>query len=486
MAKEDKSRANNAVTEQQDRTNNLYGGPGGAVNQANTRQLAVQGRSDSERANIWSGYDNLANNPGLTDAQRASLGVGGAPGGGGGGGGVGSGVASGYPDYLQTFADLSGTTGGYDPTRLASVTGDANSLRNSSSNYGTTNDIVGKLKDFASSGGVSADNISKIDNPTLEEFSRTGGFNDTDLANIRARSNAGVSSTYGNLQDTLDRQRFSSGQATPGLGAQGFKLARQGAQAAGENAQNTEVGIKQAVNAGRMSASSTLADKILSLSGLQSQNTLNGYSSAGNLDLTKNKQIADAIAQAGGLDNQTQGIINQSRLSAAGGLSQDYLGRASIGASSAAAANALAAQNARFAISEEDANRNTGLQGKLNTYGTAPAELIDDQNLTRGYMADYTNANQNLINSRIGIGGISSSPGWMSTVGDIAGIGGNLVGGLTGLGVGGGGNTGISGMMGGNNPVGLSGNNFQGNLTGMNGAPPYNYNTNNAGKWASY
>jgi hypothetical protein len=56
-----------------------------------------------------------------------------------------------------------------------------------------------------------------------------------------------------------------------------------------------------------------------------------------NLGLGRQAQIDAAKEAAAGIDQNTQGLINQTRIGAANGQSQDTLGRMSIGASSGAA-----------------------------------------------------------------------------------------------------------------------------------------------------
>jgi hypothetical protein len=109
----------------------------------------------------------------------------------------------------------------------------------------------------------------------------------------------------------------------------------------------------------------------------------------------------------------------------------------SIGSNASAMSDALRAQNQRFLIEEGDNNRNTGLQGMLNTYGTAPAELTNNQNLLRGYRQDASSQNQGLINNRIDasrIPGLGSSiSSGIGIAGQIAGMASGGLGGLTGL-----------------------------------------------------
>lgn len=446
------------------------------IDQTQNRINTLTPLADSQMNSIWSGYSGLAGDPGGgidANAKARLLGMpttdgstspynplatngGSIPGGqntsssSGSGGGGGGGSAN-PGSYLDTWKEMQGATGGFDPSRLSAIGGDSNTLRNTASQYGDTNRSISGLQDFASTGGVSADNISKIDNPTLEEFSKTGGFNAQDLANVRARSNSALASNYANLQDNLQKQKLASGNIGPGWSNAGFKLARQGAQDQGTNATNTEVGLNNAVTQNRMAASSTLADKMQALSALQSQNTLSGYSDAGSLANTKQSQIDSATANAAGIDLGTQNTINNARLAATSGLSSDTLGRMQIGASSGAAQNALNAQiqmakdrlnadNNQFLIGETDRNRNTGLSGMLGAYQANPTQLMQNQQQLFNYDQLGTQQGQNNVNNWMGysnIPGITGDIGaGLGVVGQVAGMGAGLVSGMSGMGFG--------------------------------------------------
>jgi hypothetical protein len=413
-------------------------------------------RSDEERQNIISGYNGLAANGGISDADRASL-LGTAYGAQGtgvnsgpvGGGGVNTAPGAG-DDYLNTFNQISkSATGGMnlDDTNKA-VSG----LANAQGDYTNVDTSIKGLQDFAATGGVSAEDAGKIDNPTLEEFSRTGGYDEQAKQNVRSRGNAGIASMYGNLQDQLNIQKMRASGIGPGWGDTGFKLARQGAQAIGQQGINTEADLNDRIITNRQSAASTLADKIQALAALKSQNTLTGYTSSGQLGNTRASQLEQALAESGQLGlSREQGVAN-ARLSAAGGLSQDTLGRMSIGAQSAAAAaqvafqqRALDATNQRFLINEGSQAKMGANRGLLDTYATAPGELTFDQNLLRGYRSDAANEQLGLVNASVANGANFGRGGGPSTAQTLATVGGTVAGGYLaggGLSGGGGGNTG--------------------------------------------
>jgi hypothetical protein len=442
------------------------------------------------------------------DLANQLLGGGGGSGGGGGGGADINGNASASPgsdtSYLSVYNQLAGANGGFDPRRLGAIDDAANKLGNTSGNYGVldeatkglmnakgnfgateksvkelqdmknqygaTDTSISGLQNFAKSGGVSQENIDKIDNPTLEEFSRTGGFSDQNLADIRARSNSSVPTFYQSLRDNLNRNKLVNNNMGPGFSEAGFRLARQSAQDAAATKQATEADLASKVQAGRLSASSTLSDRMLGLSQLQSQNTLTGYTNAGTMDIAKQKQIGDALAQAGTLDTNeqkaildalaaggtldavkqkqvndalaqsgslnlgTQTAINNSRLAATGGLQQDALTRMQdatqnrgISASSGAASAALNAANQRFLIQQEQEGKQYGATGLLNTYKSSPGELMDTQDLLYRYNMGQGAFNQQNVGNTLAGGNIPGITGNLNSAGQMVGGGAGIL-----------------------------------------------------------
>lgn len=530
MGKSDQNKVQNNITEKHDQDNaNTNTG----IADTQSRMAALTPQAANEKNSIWSGYSDLAAGNGISQADKDRLLNGNgttASGGGGRGGGnnnPSNGLSSpngisapdtsrigttpgfesrfgvgatpdylkptpGTPDYVKTFGELSGAGAGMDPSRLGNIDkatsslydtsgnyGDVNSsidkLNNARNNYGATEQSVGGLQNFAKTGGLDSSQLGNINRKSLTDLESTGGYTDADIANERARGNAGIASTYGNLRDNLTKQKLATGQLGPGWSSAGFKLARQGAQDVASQAQKTEADIHERVNANKLSAGSKLGDLGLGTAGLQSQNTLTGYTNAGNLDIGKNTSINDAVNNAGklgltrqsqidaakeaaaGIDTNVLDLANKTRLAAASGLSSDTLGKmglasndelgrmgiassnelghASIGAGAGAAQAALDAANNRFLISEQDNNRNTGLSGMLNTYSASPTDLQFNQSLLRGYGQDAANNSNNLINDRTaasyipGIGSTISSG--LGVAGQVAGMGAGLAGGFS-------------------------------------------------------
>lgn len=467
MGKADQKKVDKAINTEEGRSLN-ESRQGIGDTQSRVNQLIP--RSDTERNSVFSGYSDLAKG-GREDMSNFLLS--GSPSASGGGGGGGGSSTMGGPSYLDTFRELSGSQGGFDPSRLGRIEGitgrlgdtsgnygDVNksigSLQNTRGNYGATDTSISGLQKFAAAGGLDPGDLERINRPLFEEFERTGGYSDEDRANIRNRSNATIPGIYAAQRDELKRNQIASGQMGPGWSEAGFKLARQGAQGAATNARDTELGISDAVRTGRMDAAKTIAGNQLALQPIKNAATLGGYGAAGQLDISRNQAIDAAMEAAGrmgltrqqqidaameasaGIEQGNQGLINQTRLSAAGGLSQDELGRMSIGASAGANNAALDAMNKRFLIEQEQQNKATGLGGMLSTYGAAPSELLANQGMLRDYRGDAVGQQQGLIGQRIQRGympgiGSSISQG-LKIAGQVAALGSGVGGGLASFG----------------------------------------------------
>lgn len=504
MGKADQQKTQNAISEEQTRSRDQQqSGIGDTQNRVST----LMPSADSERGNILDKYNTMASTGGISQADRdrlngVSSGVstpsgstgttgdpgtvnidgGGSPGGssgsGGGSGGLDFGLnqtpnylkvsddylrPTGGPDYIGTFGSMTGADGGFDANRLANINQASSMLRDTSGNYKDVNNNINSLTKFADTGGLNASQLGNINRQSLLDMESNGGYTDADKANIRSRSNSGLSSAYGAMQSDMDRAKAVSGQSGPGWDAAAFKLARQGAQDTAQNTRNTEADIVDKTNANKMAAGQFLSTQGLGTAGLQSNNTLTGYTNSGQMGLTRQKQIDDATEASANIDLGAQKQINDSRLAAATGLSTDTIGKmdvaskdalgrmstasndatnrlgiasqnqvgnAGVGASASAANAALNAANERFLIGERDQGMQTGTAGLLSTYGTANADLTNNQNLLRGYRQDASGQNQGLIQDRIGA---STIPGLGSTISSGLKIGGQVAGLASGL-----------------------------------------------------
>lgn len=97
---------------------------------------------------------------------------------------------------------------------------------------------------------------------TLEDLARTGGYSDTDVANLRERGISPIRSVYANQMRELDRSRGLSGGYSPNFGAVSARMARDlSSQMAGQMT-NVNADIAEKVAEGRLRAAPTLAENL--------------------------------------------------------------------------------------------------------------------------------------------------------------------------------------------------------------------------------
>ena len=92
----------------------------------------------------------------------------------------------------------------------------------------------------------------------LGNVSKTGGYSDTDIANIRARGVSPIRSVYANAQRNLDRQRALQGGYSPNYTAASTRMARDLSEQIGQANTDVEATIAENVNRNRMSALASL------------------------------------------------------------------------------------------------------------------------------------------------------------------------------------------------------------------------------------
>jgi hypothetical protein len=233
--------------------------------------------------------------------------------------------------------------------------------RASEANYGDYTDIMNNYRDIASGGagsyadvlgggggggggGFSAFTVSPgragYSDPFksyggFEEFSRTGGFSEGDIANMRARGVSPVRAAYANAEREIGRQRALQGGYAPNAIAAQVKMAREQGQSAADAIQNVEAGIAQQRQQGR-------------LAGLGGMSNIEGQRLSADVDVSKFNT---------GLDYQGQ-VYNA-----------DAAARAQAANASAGESAANRALQARGADMDD---RFRALSGMTNMYGTTP------------------------------------------------------------------------------------------------------------------
>jgi hypothetical protein len=143
-----------------------------------------------------------------------------------------------------------------------------------------------------------------------QEFAKTGGYSPEDIANMRARAAGGVRSAYAGAQREVGRQRALQGGYSPNATAVQAKMAREQGQLTSDAMQNTEAGLAQARNQGRLAGLSGMfgveslqnQNKLAALSGMSSL-----YGTSPGMAGTFGNQALEAAKIHGGLGQSQYG-----------------------------------------------------------------------------------------------------------------------------------------------------------------------------------
>jgi hypothetical protein len=176
------------------------------------------------------------------------------------------------------------------------------------------------------------------------EFSQTGGYSPSDIANMRARGVSPIRAAYANAEREVGRQRSLQGGYSPNAIALQGRMAREQGQAAADATTNVEAGLAEARNRGR-------------LSGLTGMSGIEGQRLDADVDLTKFNAGQRTNAQANTF------------------ASSDRANAANRSSAESAAGRRLAASQA------SSANQLNALTGMRNLYGTTPgmSEMFGNQ-----------------------------------------------------------------------------------------------------------
>lgn len=204
----------------------------------------------------------------------------------------------------------------------------------------------------------------------LEEYSKTGGYSDEDVANIRERGISPIRSIYSNAQRNLQRQKVLSGGYAPNMGAITAKMARESAGQIGD--------ITTKVNA-------DIAEKIAS-------GKLNSLSALGSLSGRENELIAENNRKNNELKNQVE-LLNAEEQRRVDDLNNR---------------NRLTVEQNNANLGQENTqNQLNALSGQRSLYGTTPAltQTFGQQVLANTGQNLQANQTANMIkNQRANIG----------------------------------------------------------------------------------
>ena len=150
----------------------------------------------------------------------------------------------------------------------------------------------------------------------LEALSKSGGYSEADLGNIRARGIAPIRSIYDSARRNLERQKSLQGGFSPNMGALQLRMARELSGQIGEASTRLEGDIADRQAQGRLSVASPLASLASSEAGRRSsvnqanQNAIN----QANAENTRRKLEVDSRNQEMNYRNQQTQIEGQTTL----------------------------------------------------------------------------------------------------------------------------------------------------------------------------
>ena len=181
----------------------------------------------------------------------------------------------------------------------------------------------------------------------LSDYSKTGGYSDSDINNIRERSISPIRSIYDSAQRGLNRQKVLQGGYSPNYGALTAKMARDSSSQIGDLTTRVNADIAQMVASGKLSGLNSLGNVA------SRDNELMNQASRYNTDLQNQIELMNTEEQkrVEGLNNQGRSEVerlnNQRRLEVEG------------------------LNNA--AILQNNNTQMNALQGKTSLYETTPA-----------------------------------------------------------------------------------------------------------------
>lgn len=412
MAKGEAKKTNKMLDEQMATQNKAFQG---YATQQGQRGEEAYGRSNQLWDELHSGYGALAGGQGLAGA--------------GGGGGGGWSLPSTYGD-LKNFYQGTLQTGAIDENKIR---GAGHSTMEEISKSGGFDDAtkariqgdIGNLRTFGQTGGIDAAAQERMRGlGVFDEFSRTGGVSEDERRNLRARGNAPISAMYAGMSEDMNRARRIQGGSSGMANARALAMARDQSRAAADASLNTELGISDRVRSGRQWGAEGASASETQLQGQLGTNRRFGMTGA----LEGEMGLADTIAKnrltGAGMWNQSetgiQEMLQRGRFQGASGLENVASAEAAAAASQASAS----ASNARY----QDMMRLEGLEGLGRLRGQNPGEVAEYNNNQLAGITGQAGGAGNLINMRYNAPGNNRSA-WDTATG-LLGAGAGIAGGL--------------------------------------------------------
>lgn len=204
----------------------------------------------------------------------------------------------------------------------------------------------------------SADTRSSLNN--LGELSKTGGYSEADIANLRARGISPIRAIYANAQRNLARGKALQGGYSPNAAAAGTRMAREQSDLISGAVQNVNAGIAQNQASNRLQAAPAYAG-----AAAHDQDTRNTFG-RGNVDI-----LNDAAKFNVGNEVDFNKLRGASDLGALQGMTSLY-------GTTPALANTFGNQALRAADMQSNninAGNSTGLQAIGSTLTRRPSRL---------------------------------------------------------------------------------------------------------------
>lgn len=197
---------------------------------------------------------------------------------------------------------------------------------------------------------------------TLRGLSESGGYSDSDIANLRSRGASPIRSMYANYQQNMNRQKSLQGGYSPNLTASMAKMGRDQSQALSDASINSEASIADNRARGRLSGagmySSAAAGESAQRTAAEQRNTdIINQNNQANVNRALD---VDKFNTSGALDTNkfnTNTILDINKFNSSGTLDANKF-------------------NSNTAFDRDRFNTNSvlqAIQGKTSLYGTTPA-----------------------------------------------------------------------------------------------------------------
>jgi len=406
----------------------------GAVNAANNIQQ--EAFNNFNRVGQGAGWID----PSLRDKYLANIGYG--PGGvktGGGGGGGGT-VMPNYGKVGGLYNEFASKTGGVDAAPIRAAMAGMRSIAGSGGwspeDRAKQNALIAQMEEMGRTGGLSEEDMLRMRGGGIfEEFQKTGGYNDAQLGDIRARANSTLPAYYDAVRQGQNRMASIQGGNPAASAAMAARLARDQAKGLREQTLDTELGLSDRIREGRQWGAEGGAQAEGALQSLRTGNMISGQRGAADTRGGMLNSIAQNMTNAS--QGWTQGELGLGGLIQEGrqfgtrgleGIADKQAAARRAGAAASAASNAQQRAGLQWLANFEAGNTMDAGGGMTDLYRSTPGEVNMWNQALLGNRGMSMNEQGQAVDQRM-----QNNPqrDWMSTVGGLVGA---AAGGMTGLG----------------------------------------------------